>query len=213
MPAARQRWGLIGIWLLLGGLAAAILVLEGVDLLAPSPGGPEPEARLFAFDEPDLGGIQVVYERQIASLMRGADGLWYQHDDSHSHGGVGAAPPAGADDEEHVPDPAQSAAIAERLARAIAMTAEQAPGGAENADATGLAQSETMIAFYGRGEDGVDFSEPITILNIGLLRAQGQRYYARLSGDADVWLARQEDVFALLDLTFGPGKVPPPATQ
>ena len=131
MNKRRRRPGLIAVWLLLGVLAVVIVVVEGGDFLSPSPDEPIAEPRLFGFAESDLGGIQVVYQRQIASLMRGADGLWYQHDDSHSHGGVGPAAPSPAADEQHTPDPAQSAAIAERLSGVAAMTIEPAPENAE----------------------------------------------------------------------------------
>ena len=64
-----------------------------------------------------------------------------------------------------------------------------------------------MVAFYGRGAEGVDFSEPMTILNIGD-RDDAGRYYVRLTGDPAISLVRQDDVAALLELVFGPGKVP-----
>lgn len=211
--AQRRRSGLMVVWIALGVLVAAIIVLEGPDLMAPGPNQTVALAQLFSFTEPELGGIQVVYERQIATLMRGPDGLWFQHDDSHSHGGIGGAQaPADADD-RHMPDPAQSAAIAERLAQATNMPAERLPLDDTTLQATGLARSETMIAFYSRGEEGADFSEPITVLRIGRQRPDATKLYARLDTEPDLALISQSDFASLLEIVFGEGKVPGPAAD
>lgn len=213
MSAKRRRYRLIAVWGVFGLLAAAITVLEGPSLLAPAPSERVESAQLFDFTEPELGGIQVVYERQIASLMRGPDGLWYQHDDSHSHSGVGAtqAPPAA--DDQHLPDPTQSATIAERLARAAAMAATRQEPGDAGPQAADLARSETMIAFYGRGADGVDYSKPMEVLHIGDLQPGTNAFYAKLDGDPEITLVHQDDLSSLLEIVFGTGKVPKPTSN
>lgn len=212
MSAKRRRPGLIVVWVLFGLLAGGIVLLEGLDLMAP-PNEPVVDARLFQFTEADLGGIQVVYDRQIASLMRGPDGLWYQHDDSHTHTGGAAAPAASGTDPEHVPDPAQSATIAQELARAAAIVVDRQGLDESDLDAYGLTRSETMVAFYGRGTDGADNSEPMDVLRIGNFEPNASVYYARLDGDRDIVLIHRDEFDALLDVVFGPGKVPTPGTD
>ena len=210
MSGKRRRPGLIVVWILFGLLAGAIALLEGLDLMAPSSIEPTVAARLFQFAEPDLGGIQVVYDRQIASLMRGPDGLWYQHDDSHTHTG-GAV--ASATDPEHVPDPAQSATIAQGLARAADMVANRRGLNDSDLEAYGLTRSETMIAFYGRRAEGADNSEPMDVLRIGNLEPDGGVYYARIDGDRDIVLIPRDEFDSLLEVVFGPGKVPTPGAE
>ncbi len=211
MSERRRRPGLIAIWAVLGLLIGAIVVLEGPNLIAPSPSEPTESARLFQFNESDLGGVQVVYERQIASLMRGPGGLWYQHDDSHSHGGAGAAQAPAGSDTKHASDPAQSAMIAERLARVADMSANRQGLDGRGREANGLAKSETMIAFYGRGAEGVDYTKPMDVLHIGDLQPETDAFYARLEGDPDVTLIKRDDLFSLLEVVFGAGQVPSPA--
>ncbi len=210
MSAPPRRFGLVAVWLVLGTLAVVILVLDGGDILSPPSNGTHDEPRLFAFAEPDLGGIQVVYQRQIATLMRGADGLWYQHDDSHSHGGVGPVTSSADADEPHVPDPAQSEAIAARLMQVSNMVAERQALRGAAPEATGLARSETMIAFYGRNEDGADLAEPMTILRIGKQRPGSDTLYARLDSETDLALVAESDFQSLLAIVFGEGNVPAP---
>ena len=213
LSAKPKRSGLIAVWVVLGLLIAGIAVLEGPSLLETAPGDIPQQSRLFDFTEPELGGIQAVYARQIASLMREPSGLWYQHDASHTHVGAGVAQSTEEGDEKHEPNPDQSAAIAERLARATEILVTEPPGGRIDPAASGLARSETMIAFYGRGPDGVDSSEPISVLKIGHAEPASDAYFARLDGRSEIGLIRRDDLFALLEVVFGEDKVPETASN
>lgn len=202
MSARRRRPGLIVIWGGLIVLIGAIVVPEGPGLIGPSTTDPIETARLFDFTETELGGVQVVFQRRIASLMRGADGLWYQHDDSHSHGGVGAAAAAPGSDEAHQPNQAQSAAIADQIARAVDIPASLQDADKGALEAFGLTRSETMIAFYGRGPDGVDFTKPLSVLYLGDPNLKADAYYARRDGASGVALVPQAEIDALLKLVL-----------
>lgn len=202
MSRKPRRTGLLLVWAALAALIGAVIIFEISEPDTPNSAATQSDAPYFQFDEAELGGVQVVYQRRIATLMRTADGLWYQHDSSHSHGGVGAAPPSPDAGQEHKPDAARSAAIADTIARALGASANRVDDDATSATRTGLARSETMIAFYGRGPDGVDYGKPLDVLYLGDAKLGTGAVYAKLDGRSEIALLPEADIRALIDLVL-----------
>jgi hypothetical protein len=193
------------VWLLLSALAAAIVVLEFTD--APEPGRPSETGRvpMFRFGEPDLGSVEAIYQARSATLMRDADGRWFQHDASHRHSGAASNP-----GEAHVADPERSVQIAEQLALTARMLADRRVRPEQSLDAYGLANPQTMIVFYGRTGDGIDYSRPLDVLYVGDLLPGEYAYYAMRDGDQELSLIPRYYIALLLALMFGEDQAPTP---
>ncbi|MHC4107764.1 MAG: hypothetical protein ACYSTY_06750 [Planctomycetota bacterium] len=163
---------------------------------------------MFRFGEPDLGAVNVIHEGRFAALMRDANGAWFQHDASHRHGGEGGAAPAPAD--QHVADPERSAEITERMALTARMIADRRVQPERSLDAYGLVNPKTMIAFYGRAEDGADYARPLDVLYVGDLVPTEYAYYSMLGGDPELSLIPRFYVALLLGLVYGEDQAPTP---
>jgi hypothetical protein len=200
-----MRPKLLAVWALLSVLVGAIVVLERTDVFEPEPPPKTGSFPMFRFGEPDLGAVNVIHEGRFAALMRDANGEWFQHDTSHRHDG---AEPASA--ETHVADPERSAEITEQMALTARMIADRRVLPERSLDAYGLVNPKTMIAFYGRTEDGADYARPLDVLYVGDLLPTEYAYYSMLGGNPELSLIPRFYVALLLGLVYGEDQAPTP---
>ena len=203
-----MRPRLLVVWGLLVVLVGAIVLHEGTGLFDPEPPAPTGRIPMFAFTEPELGGVEVIYQGRQGALMRDPGGQWFLHDSSHSHSGAGtpgAQPAAG---ETHLADPGRAAAITERLVVAARMLADRRVRPEGGLGDYGLANPETMIAFYGRTPDGADYSRPLEVLYVGDFLPGDYTYYAMRDGDQELSLIPRYFVAQLLATIYGEDQAP-----
>ena len=100
------------VWGVLAVLVGGIYVLQSRE--RPAYIAPEDQRHMFAFQEPDVGQVDLLFRGRAASLMRSSGGLWFLHDASHQHNpnpaGVNGSPMAAAGVAGGATDPAQTAA-------------------------------------------------------------------------------------------------------
>ncbi len=221
MSASRGR--LVVVWLAFGVLLAGIIVHEVTDLFDPKPQPHSGRIPMFPFSEPELSRVEVMYAGRFATLIRNAEGDWFQHDARHGHhrdhrhgetdegrekSELAPADPPHA--HPHPADRAQSALIAERMALMARMLADRRVRPTQRLEHYGLANPKTMMAFYGRQGKGVEASQPLAVLSVGDLLPTQYAYYAMRAGDKDLSLIPRYYIALLLALVFGEEQVPTP---
>lgn len=195
----------IVVWVIFLVLGGGVIVHEGTDLFRPPPPEKTGSWPMFAFSEEDLGAVELIYEGETASAMRGPDGRWFLHDGSHSHAeGAETALPG----ERHSADPELSAAIARQLDVTARMIADRRLMPEQNLAAYGLANPTAIFIFYGRDGNDIDYSRPLSILHVGELLPSELTYYTRRDGDEELSLVPRYQVVLLLTMAFGPDKAP-----
>ena len=197
------------VWLMMSALVGVIVVLEFTDVLEPGPPPQTGRIPMFRFGEPDLGGMEVIYQGRSAVLMRDAHGRWFEHDASHRHGDADGGAEAVPGD-VHEADPERSAEIAEQLALTARMLVDRRVKPELSLDEYGLASPRAMMVFYGRTEDGVDYARPLEVLYIGDFLPGEYTYYAMRDGDEELSLIPRYYIALLLALVFGEDQAPTP---
>jgi hypothetical protein len=207
-----MRPRLLIVWCLLAMLLGAIALHEATGLFAPDP--PQPPTGtipMFAFGEPDLGQVEIIYRGQSAVLMRDPNGLWFQHGAGHRHGG-GAGASGAADgatpDDVHASDPEQAAKIAEQLAVTTRMLADRRVEPEQGLDAYGLFDPQAVFLFYGRRGDQPDYGRPLDVLYVGDLLPTEYAYYTMRDGDDALFLVPRYQIALMLALAFGEAQAP-----
>ena len=107
-------------------------------------------------------------------------------------------------------DPERSAQIAEQLALTARMLADRRVRPEQSLDEYGLANPQTMIVFYGRTKNGVDYSRPLDVLYVGDLLPGEYTYYAMRDGNQELYLIPRYYIALLLALMFGEDQAPTP---
>lgn len=201
-----MRPRLLIVWSILALLLGVVVLHEATDLFAPGP-PPPPTGTIpmFAFGEPDLGQVEIMYRGQSAALMRDPSGLWFQHGAGHRHTGADAA---ATPDDVHAADPEQAAKIAEQLRVTTRMIADRRVEPEQGLDAYGLFDPEAVFLFYGRKGDQPDYSRPLDVLYVGDLLPTEYAYYTMRDGDDALFLIPRYQIALLLALVFGEDQAP-----
>jgi hypothetical protein len=113
MSAGSKRFRLLAVWLLLGLLVGAIVLVERTNLIGPKPQlashGSTAARLLLQVPVEQLGAIEIIHGRALHRFERDAAGAWFYH----AHGAE-AGPE---NNHRHHTD----AALAERIAEAFAV--------------------------------------------------------------------------------------------
>jgi hypothetical protein len=192
MSTRRLRPGLVAIWLVLIGLVVVIVAQQASQ--APDPLAPT--VSLLSVGADALGSIEVLHQARRAAVSRDGEGQWFVHAANHSH--AGGAVQA---DETHQATPEAAADLGLRVTATAALTvrATERPARAED---VGVANPKTIIAFYGRTADEIDYGSPLTMLYIGDRAPALGAYFATINDDPTIALVDDEALAALIDLLF-----------
>ena len=204
-----MRPRLLIVWSLLAVLLGAIALQEATGLFAPDP--PQPPTGTiprFAFGEPDLGQVEIIYRGRSAVLMRDPNGLWFQHGAGHRHAGASGAADGATPDDVHAGDPEQAAKIADQLAVTTRMLADRRVDPEQGLDAYGLFDPQAVVLFYGRRGDQPDYARPLDVLYVGDLLPTEYAYYTMRDGDDALFLIPRYQIALMLALAFGEGQAP-----
>ena len=205
MSTRHFRPGLVAIWGVLLALVVVIVVQQPNEITTVGDAGLEP---LLTFGEPDLGSIEVLHEARRAAVTRDDEGQWFLHNANHSHAG-------GAVDTSEIHQ--ASAETADKIAAQVSATAavrvDHLPHGDRPLDDYGLSNPKTIIAFYGRNADGVEYGRPLAMLYIGRHSSEREAYYATIDDDPRIALIPDSDMATLLELLFGEDQAPTPLPQ
>lgn len=209
------------VWGLALGLAAAAAGLK-----APGPGGEGGRGDghghgsggdvpgrfpVFAFGEPDIGAVEILYRGRRVDFERDGEGTWRRV----RHGRGGHAHDEGGGDHGHGPGAAgeadEAAAIASQLALTARMLADRSIEPELPPGAYGLEMPEAVVAFYGRSGPGADRSRLLDALDVGDLLTTNYAYYATSRGrPGEVLLLPRYHIALLLALAVGEDEAPAP---
>jgi hypothetical protein len=204
MTRARRR--LVGVWLILALLAAAVWLQQRADRLATPPAERALGSghALFDFAEAQLSRIEVLYGDLYAVFLRDHAGAWLRHDGAHRH------PTAHSDStalHDHVADPGATEALTRQMELATQMRADQRLTPDQPLAAYGLSKPQAVILFLGRAEGGK--AEPLLAeLLVGDLTPSQFSYYTQRSGSPELWLVPRYRIALLLAAAFGQDRAP-----
>jgi hypothetical protein len=209
MSRALRTRRVTAVWAVLAALLVLVTVIEGTSLFTPTL--PERTGRLpvFDFTEAQLGAVEAVWQGRVASVVRDDAGLWLSHEGGHRHGAGAQA----AEGEDHHADPETSDVIAARLDTAARMLADRRIPIERGLEEYGLAKPPLMVAFYGRGESGPDYTRPLDVLYVGDLLTTEYTYYALRDGEREISLVPRYQIALLLALIFGEQDAPTPLPE
>jgi hypothetical protein len=196
------------VWLVLLALIGFILLLEST--------GEPPEKRqsesagiaMFAFDEPELGSIEIVYQGRSAKLQRDHDGLWLLYDSSHRHGTTNADRLHDDKEAHHHADAEKAQELKQQVAVTARMRANRRIRPERPLEAYGLQKPQIMIAFYGRHDSQGSGSDPLAVLYVGDLLPDKFSYYAKREDGRELSLIPRYHVALILAATFGADQAP-----
>ena len=164
--------------------------------------------RVFAFTEPQLGSVEVLYRGRRTEFVRDAAGEWHESgngqgqgaDHGHSHGADGG----------HIQDGVPQTAV-DQFALTARMLADRSITATQPLEAYGLVQPQATFVFHGRQPDGdIDRTGPLAVLHVGDLLTTQYAYYGMLQGEKRVLLLPRHQVSLLLGFVFGSEHAPPP---
>jgi hypothetical protein len=204
MTRARRR--LVGVWLILAILTAAVWLQQRADRVASPPAERELGSghALFDFTEAQLSRIEVLYGELYAVFLRDKAGAWLLHDGAHHHT---AADSNSAAPHDHVADPDATKALIRQIELATQMRADQRLTPDQPLAAYGLSKPQAVILFLGRAEGGK--AEPLLAeLLVGDLTPSKFSYYTQRSGSPALWLVPRYRIALLLAAAFGQDRAP-----
>lgn len=217
------RRRLLAVWGLALVLAAAA---AGLEVFGPGKGdrpvdahghghgsGEEVPGRfpVFAFAEPDIAVVEVLYRGRRVGFARDGAGTWKRVRDGHG----GHVHDGGEPDHDHLPGDAggtdEAGKIAEQFALTARMLADRAIRPERPPAAYGLENPQALVSFYGRSGREADRFRLLDVLEVGDLLTTGYAYYATSRAHpGEVLLLPRYHVALLLALAVGEDEAPAP---